>query len=99
MDDMYGDNASPSQSESPEDMQKEKMEDKDGEQAETTLIPKRLCEDCKVGEEITFKVVHIYEDEIEIEYAKGEKPSENENEMDGEEMTMAKGRMNSLGGM
>ena len=56
---------------------KDGMEDKD--EGETALIPKALLagKDFKPGEEVVFKVVHLFEDEVEISYSNGkEKPEE-----------------------
>jgi hypothetical protein len=35
--------------------------------SETALMPKALLGDVAVGDTVTLKVVHIYEDEIEVE--------------------------------
>lgn len=44
----------------------------------TALIPKSLLagKEFKPGEEIVLKIVHIYEDEVEVEYAKSEEGEE-----------------------
>lgn len=49
----------------------------------TALIPKALLagKDFKPGDEVVFKIVHEYEDEVEIEYAP-EKPSTPEEKPD-----------------
>lgn len=50
-------------------------QDESGE--ETTLIPKSMLgADAKVGDECKFRVVHLYEDEAEIEYVKSEDKKE-----------------------
>lgn len=52
------------------------------EGGESALIPKSLLmgKDFNPGDEVVFKIVHIYEDEVEIQYATGgqeeEEPSE-----------------------
>lgn len=44
----------------------------------TALLPKSMFggADPKEGEEYYFTVVHVYEDEVEVEYSKGEKKPE-----------------------
>ncbi len=41
--------------------------------SESALIPKALLagKDFKPGDEVVFKIVHMYEDEVEIEYSTG----------------------------
>lgn len=53
----------------------------------TALIPKTLLagKEFKVGEEVVFKIVHMYEDEVEIEYAYDDEDNE---ESDSEEEKM-----------
>ncbi len=45
---------------------------KDDYGSESALIPTALLagKDFKPGDEVVFKIVHMYEDEVEIEYAK-----------------------------
>lgn len=48
----------------------------------TALIPKTLLggKEFKVGEEVVLKIVHEYEDEVEVEYAKEPEKPEAEKE-------------------
>jgi len=60
------------------------MDEKDESEGETTLIPKSIfgSHKCKVGDIKKFKVVHEYEDEVEVEYAgKEHKPKDEERTM------------------
>lgn len=43
--------------------------------SETALMPKAMLGEVAVGDTVTLKVVHIYEDEVEVEKA-GEGPNE-----------------------
>lgn len=56
-------------------------ERKDADEGETALLPKSILagKEFKVGEEVVLKIVRMYEDEVEVEYAK-EKGGESENE-------------------
>lgn len=49
--------------------------EKEDEGGETALLPKSILagKDFQPGEEVVLKVVHIYDDEVEVEYAP-EKP-------------------------
>lgn len=60
----------------PEAPEEEKTEEAEGASA---LIPKALLggKDFKVGDEVVLKIVHEYEDEVEVEYAP-EKPKTTE---------------------
>lgn len=51
---------------------------------ETTLIPKTLLagKEFKPGDEVIFKIVHMYDDEVEIAYATDEKKEEPKSAMD-----------------
>lgn len=63
---------------------------------QTALIPKGLLagKSFKPGEEVVFKIVHEYEDEVEIAYATGEKKKST---MDGaDEMIEKMGGHNEL---
>lgn len=55
-------------------------EDSGGESA---LIPKSALSDkCKPGDVVTMKVVHVYDDEVEVEYmSKKHKDEESDDEM------------------
>lgn len=50
----------------------------DGEETEsqTALMPKDIMGECKVGDTMTFKVTHIYDDEVAVEPVKAAKPTE-----------------------
>lgn len=56
---------------------------KDGEkmEGETALLPKSILagKDFKPGEEVVLKVVHLYDDEVEVAYATGKDEDENVN--------------------
>lgn len=56
-------------------------ERKDADEGETALLPKSILagKDFKPGEEVVLKIVRMYEDEIEVEYAH-DKGEESENE-------------------
>lgn len=51
---------------------------KDDYGSESALIPKALLagKDFKPGDEVVFKIVHMYEDEVEIEYATDDSDNE-----------------------
>jgi hypothetical protein len=51
---------------------------------ESALIPKALLagKEFKPGEEVVFKIVHMYEDEVEIEYATDDKKDTKKSNMD-----------------
>lgn len=88
------DSASPSSSEGDEKDTKSKEDKKDD--MPTALIPKSLLagKDFKPGEEIVFKIVHLYDDEVEIEYASSSKKEKDESsDSDSEEMSSAMDRM------
>jgi hypothetical protein len=50
----------------------------DSAEVESALIPKSLLggKEFKPGDEISLKVLHIYEDEVEVEYSKEEPETE-----------------------
>lgn len=77
---MPTDQASPSQpgNESAPDTQENPDDQEAGPEGVTALLPKSICAgmDIKPGQTITLKVVKTYDDEIEVEYEKGDKPSE-----------------------
>lgn len=81
----------------PSEAQAEPMEKPESEEGDqTALIPKTLFagKDFKVGDEIVLKIVHLYEDEAEVEYAsepsKEEKPKSTMEEAEGGLDRMAK---------
>jgi hypothetical protein len=101
-DDMYpmAGNPMDSQSAPPSDQNRDAEEEQGG--GESALIPKSILDgmDIKVGSSITLKVVHEYEDEIEVQAVKGGEKSEDGGGMrdgDGSEMQAAMGRMGSMG--
>lgn len=57
---------------------------KDDYGSESALIPKALLagKDFKPGDEVVFKIVHMYEDEAEIAYSDGKDDSEGKSTMD-----------------
>jgi len=57
-----------------------KADDSEEPEEKTALIPKSLLmgKDFKPGEEVIFKIVHLYEDEVEIAYATEEKKDKSE---------------------
>lgn len=83
---MADDEASPSKAESDEKPTKD--EDKEDDMP-TALIPKSLLAGKKfdVGEEVVFRIVHTYDDEVEIEYATGKGKKDDSTDMDSEEMS------------
>ena len=64
-------------------------------ETETTLVPKSLLGEVEVGDTITIKVEHIYEDEIEVSVSSKESESDEdeteEAESEDEFDMMAKG--------
>lgn len=68
--------------EKPADNKSEEPEEK------TALIPKSLLmgKEFKPGEEVIFKIVHEYQDEVEIAYATGEKKDKSEMDKAGDKM-------------
>lgn len=57
----------------------DKTETDEMEESEpTALLPKSILggKEFKPGEEVVLKIVHIYEDEVEVEYATGEEGEE-----------------------
>ena len=91
------DSSAPSSAESDEKDAKPK-EDKNDDMP-TALVPKSLLagKDFKPGEEIVFKIVHLYDDEVEIEYASSSKKDNKDeySDSDSEEMSSAMDRMDS----
>ena len=71
--DYYGDSES-DMDEKPDMGSESESEEKDT----TALIPKSLLagKEFKPGEEIMFKIVHMYDDEVEIEYSHSDKKEE-----------------------
>jgi hypothetical protein len=65
-----GPSANNDTAEAPQENQGEDMQ-------ESALIPKSLVpKDAKVGDVCSFKIVHLYSDEAEIQYDKSDKESE-----------------------
>ena len=65
----------------------DRSEQQQDDDSATALIPKSLLGDkeFKAGDEVVLKIVHIYEDEVEVEYAKEGKEdmyAESESAMD-----------------
>ena len=93
MDYYSSDEAAPSEAQG--EVPEEKGKENESEQT-TALIPKALLagKDFKVGDEVIFKITHMYEDEVEIEYAteekKDEKPKSTMDEADANMEKMAK---------
>lgn len=58
---------------------------------ETALVPKSILagKDLKPGDTVTFKVVHLYDDEIELRPASDEKETKSEGMSADEEIDMA----------
>lgn len=58
------------------------------EGGETALIPKSLLmgKEVNPGDEVILKVVHIYEDEVEVQYPTGEAEEKKSPMMESEEM-------------
>lgn len=67
-------------------------EDEAGPEGVTALLPKSICPgmDVQPGQTITLKVVKTYDDEIEVEYEKDDKPS------DPSEMSQSESKLNDL---
>lgn len=64
--------------------------------SETTLIPKSMCAgmEIKPGESLTFKVVSVHDDEVEVEYDSGNEKKQT----DSEDMSSAMSGMDSMSG-
>lgn len=79
--DYYSDNPGDSEKANPGPDTPKPAERKDADEGETALLPKSILagKEFKVGEEVVLKIVRMYEDEVEVEYAKGE-GGESENE-------------------
>ena len=63
-------------------------EDRNEDSSEqTALIPKSILggKDCQPGEELAMKVVHVYEDEVEVEFAGYNNDSKKRSAMDNAE--------------
>lgn len=83
-DDTPDDESSPFQAESDESTDKPKKDNSEDEA--TALLPKSILggKKFKPGDEVVLKIVHEYEDEVEVAYAKREK-SEEDSESDRED--------------
>jgi hypothetical protein len=68
-------------------------------EGETALLPKTILagKEFKPGDEVVLKVVHLYDDEVEVAYATGKDEDENDNtKKDWPEMA---GAMDKIGAM
>lgn len=97
------DGASPSQPKggnTPED--KNGGDDDEKMEGDTALVPKSLLggKTFNPGDEVVFKIVHIYDDEVEVEYSTGaEEGKKNaDDEGDGEDMKSAMDKIGSMAG-
>jgi len=82
------DESSPTKAEGDDSSPKSKSKEED-DNMPTALIPKSLLagKDFKPGDEIVFKIVHLYDDEAEIAYATEKKSKDDSGESDrGDEM-------------
>ena len=80
MSSLYSEDAAPKKQEATPSDKEQSQED---ENSETAIVPTKMLEGAKEGEEVVFKVVKIYDDEAEIAYAPAkpsEKPSMSEND-------------------
>lgn len=70
------------------------------EGGETALIPKSLlgAEELSPGDEVVLKIVRIYEDEVEVQYATGEPPAEESSPMMDAESEMDQMAVSGEGG-
>lgn len=68
----------------------EAQEDQTDSGGESTLVPKAMLQDCKPGDTVNFKVVHVYEDEVEIEPVKGGSSDGDEGSVDAKLDAMAR---------
>lgn len=61
----------------PEASPSEAASEREGSESASALLPKSVLggKDFKVGDEVVLKIVHLYEDEVEVQYAP-EKPTE-----------------------
>ncbi len=68
---------------------------KEEEEGTTALLPKSILagKEFKPGDEVVLKVVHLFDDEVEVSYAT-EKAGEKE---EGSEMSKSMGKMESMG--
>lgn len=66
-------------------------------EVETALLPKSIFEDkeLKPGSECKFRIVHVYDDEVEVEYVKHDKDKP---EREDSQMDMAVAEMESMAG-
>lgn len=71
---MY-DESGPSSSQS---TMENKPKDKEESEGTTALLPKSILagKEFKPGEEVVLKIVHIYDDDVEVEYATGKEDEE-----------------------
>lgn len=74
-------------------------EDSEYPESETALLPKSILggKDFKEGEEVVLKIVHLYDDEVEVQYAPEKPEKEGEKGMMGKpEMEMADQKLASM---
>lgn len=85
----------PEESSSPEASQRGATEG-----GESALIPKSLLmgKEFNPGDEVVLKIVHIYEDEVEVQYAPEEPKEEGHSEMDEADEEMDKMAVSGEGG-
>jgi len=86
--DEMDDSSSPTKSEGDESSSKSKAKEEDDNQV-TALLPKSILmgKKFKPGEEVVLKIVHEYDDEIEVAYATEKKSKDDSGESDrGDEM-------------
>lgn len=97
-DDGADDAAAPQQSDDtpPTETNKDEQEP----EGETALLPKSILagKEFKPGEEVVLKIVHLYDDEVEVEYAKDEADSNSNEKEDSPEMAGAMGKLSAMGG-
>lgn len=90
------DDAAPSQAGSSEGTEPPKGDEDEKDEGVTALLPKSILagKEFQPGEEVVLKIVHIYDDEVEVAYATGEESDEKEE--GGDSPTMKKA-MSSMG--
>lgn len=90
---MYSDN--PGEESPPAAPPSAPEKDNESEEGETALLPKSILAGKKfeVGEEVVLKIVHEYDDEIEVAYATGKDEKE---ESDNPDMAAAHSEMDKM---
>ena len=80
--DYYGKDAGPSAN-APDDSGSETPDSTEGDSEDSALVPKSLVgKNAKVGDVCSFKIVHMYDDEAEIQYVKKDDEEEGEADME-----------------